>query len=398
LTDARYRLLYICSHPVPYVSPLFRRLAQDPRLDLHVVYCTLGGAEAVHDPEFNTTVKWDVQLLDGFSWEEMPNRGNGGLGFFGLYNPGIWRLIRDGRFDAVICFTGYLRASFWITLLACKFSRTAFIFGTDTFTVAARDHRSWKPALKRFLWPHFYRLADQTIVGSSPSRDLMLSFGIHPDRISLIPNTVDNDWWISQASRVDRDVVRASWGANSQTSVVLFCAKLQPWKRPTDLLRAFANANVPYSLLVLAGEGPLRQSLEEETSRLGVSERVRFLGFVNQSLLPSIYVGADLMVLPSEYEPFGLVVNEACCCGCPVIVSDVVGAAQDLIAPLNPALIYPQGNIAALTELLRNLLGDHERLVELGRAARQRMTTWSLRESVSGTLEAIQNSADHRRR
>jgi glycosyltransferase involved in cell wall biosynthesis len=396
LPEPRYRVLYVCSHPIPYVSPLFRRLAQDPRLDLHVAYCTLGGAEAVHDPEFNTTVQWDVQLLDGFSWTEIPNKGNGGQGFFGLFNPGLWQFILKGKFDAVICFTGYIRASFWISFCACKFSRTAFLFGTDTFTVAAKDRRSWKPAAKRLFWPHLYRLADQTIVGSSPGRELMLSLGICPDHISVIPNAVDNEWWISQAAKVDRDAVRSSWGANANTSVVLFCAKLQPWKRPADLLRAFADVNDPNSLLVIAGEGPLRQSMEEETAHLGISDRVRFLGFVNQSQLPSIYVGADLMVLPSEYDAFGLVVNEAYCCGCPAIVSDVVGAAQDLVAPVEPALIYPCGDVSALTQILRNLLSRPERLRELGRASFQRILSWSHGDSVSTTLEAIRSALRHR--
>lgn len=56
----------------------------------------MAGEKAVHDPEFNTTVKWDVELLDGFSWTEIPNKGNGGPGFFGLFNPGLWGFIRKG--------------------------------------------------------------------------------------------------------------------------------------------------------------------------------------------------------------------------------------------------------------------------------------------------------------
>jgi len=350
----------------------------------------------MHDPEFNTPVQWDVQLLDGFPWKEVTNRGNGGLGFFGLFNPGLWSLVREGNFDAVVCFTGYLRASFWIAFLACKFSRSAFIFGTDTFTVAAKDRRFWKPRVKQFFWPCLYRLADQTIVGSSRGVELMRSLGIPPDRISLIPNAVDNEWWISQASCVDRQAVRSSWGANPETSVALFCAKLQTWKRPLDLLRAFARANVPNSLLVVAGEGPLRREMEREVAHLGVSTRVRFLGFVNQTQLPGIYTAADLMVLPSEYDAFGLVVNEANCCGCPAVVSDMVGAAQDLVAPVDPTLIYPCGDVAALTEILRKLLASPERLRQLGAAALKCVSHWSHNQSVSATLEAVRAAVSRR--
>jgi len=178
-------------------------------------------------------------------------------------------------------------------------------------------------------------------------------------------------------------------GANPFTSVILFCAKLQPWKRPTDLLRAFAEANLPDAILVYAGEGVLRHELEKEAASLGVGERVRFLGFLNQSQLPAVYTAADLMVLPSENEAFAVVVNEASCCGCPVVASDRVGAAKDLIAPVDPGLIYPSGNLRALSTLLSELCRDHRRLRELGRAAKERMAHWSPQDTAAGTAAAV---------
>ncbi len=357
----------------------------------------LGGAKAAHDPEFNTTVQWDVPLLDGFPWTEIENKGDGRPGFFGLLNPGMWKFIRQGKFDAAICYTGYIRATFWIGYFACKFSRTAFLFGTDSFTLVARDGRSWKPFVKKLFWPFLYRMADQAIVVSSPGRDLMLSLHIPEDHISIIPNAVDNDWWIARASQVDRRAVRATWGADDQTVVVLFCGKLQPWKRPEDLLRAFAAVDQPNSLLVIAAEGPLRQDIEAEAVRLKISDRVRFLGFVNQTQLPSVYAGSDLLVLPSDYDAFGLVVNEAYCCGCPAVVSDMVGAAKDLVASISPDLVYPCGDVPALTQIMARLLRNPDQLRVLGRAAFERIESWSLRETVTGTVEAVRSAVAHLR-
>jgi hypothetical protein len=74
LPEPRYRVLAIGSHPVQYMSPLFRRMAQHPQLDLSVAYCTLRGAQHSYDPDFNTTVKWDIPLLEGYK-QEVPNRG-----------------------------------------------------------------------------------------------------------------------------------------------------------------------------------------------------------------------------------------------------------------------------------------------------------------------------------
>jgi len=372
-------------------------MAKHPQLDLHVAYCSLRGAQPIHDPEFNTIVQWDVPLLDGYSWEEVANRGSGTGSFFGLRNTGLRKLICGGRFDAILCYVSYRRASFWIAYFACKLSNTAFLFGTDTTTLTPLDGRLWKRSVKQVLWPLLYRLADQVIVPSNETRDLMLSLGLPEERVTLTPYTVDNDWWMTQSAKVDRAAVRTSWGANAETSVVLFCAKLQPWKRPLDLLRAFAKANVTNSLLVFAGEGPLRESLQAEAVKLGVVERVRFLGFVNQSKLPAIYTASDLMVLSSEYEAFGVVVNEAMLCGCLVATSDHVGASRDLIVPVSPDFVYPCGDVEALAGVLRQTVENRSRLPELRQRARERLETWSPRNNVAGTVEAVRNAVKHHR-
>jgi glycosyltransferase involved in cell wall biosynthesis len=194
---------------------------------------------------------------------------------------------------------------------------------------------------------------------------------------------------MAQSGKVDREAVRANWGATPQTIVILFCAKLQPWKRPLDLLRAFAQANLSDALLIYAGEGAQRQELEEEAAAVSVSDRVRFLGFVNQSQLPAVYTSADLMVLPSEYEPFAVVVNEASCCRCPVVASDRVGAARDLVAPVDPSLIYPCGDVQAISALLSHLCRDRGHLRELGQHARNRMGSWTPQDTVAGTVTAV---------
>jgi glycosyltransferase involved in cell wall biosynthesis len=379
------------------MAPLLRRMAQHPRLDLSVAYCTLRGAQRTHDPDFNTTVQWDVPLLEGYAWQEVPNYGKGAESFWGLRNPGLWKIIRTGKFDAVLCYLSYLCASFWISYFACRRSGTAFIFGTDASGLLPRSGSSWKAQLKRAYWPKLFSLADQVIVPSSATRDLMLSLGIPAERITLTPYSVDNEWWMAQSAKVDREAVRAQWDAAPQTTVILFCAKLQPWKRPLDLLRAFSQVHHPNALLVFAGEGAQRPELERETAALGVSERVRFLGFKNQSELPAVYTAADLMVLPSEYEPFAVVVNEASCCGCPVAASDRVGAARDLIGPVDPTLIYPCGDVPALVALLRNRFADRDKLKELGNAARRRMETWSPRENIAETILAIGRAVAHAR-
>ena len=156
-----------------------------------------------------------------------------------------------------------------------------------------------------------------------------------------------------------------------------------------DLLKAFALASLSDAVLVYAGEGSQRLELENEATRLGISGRVRFLGFLNQSQLPSVYAASDLMVLPSEYEPFGVVVNEAFCCGCPVIASDRVGAARDLIAAVDPRLVYPWGNVEALSMLLGDLYRNPAWRKQLAIAAERRMAIWTPQATVDRIVAAV---------
>ena len=392
MSERRYRVLLVCTHPVQYTAPILRLMAREPRLDIQVAYCSLQGAEPGHDRDFGVEVKWDVPLLEGYPWVQVPNKSPrpGVERYFGLFNPGIWKLVKTGGYDAIISYAGYTQASFWIALAAARFYRKPFLFGTDATTLAPSDGRNWKLRIKRWIWPRLFGLASVVIVPSTRGVELMRSLGISADRLALTPYVVDNDWWAQQAEQVDRDQVRQAWGVPGGALVILYSAKLQPWKRPLDLLNAFALAEVAGSHLVFAGDGSLRAELDARAKSLGLNERVHFLGFTNQSHLPAVYRGADLMVLPSDYEPFGVVVNEAMLCGCPVIVSDQVGAGGDLISAGQNGYIFPCGNVDKLAALLREALSDRERLKRMGMAARQRMKTWSPRESIRAIVQAVE--------
>jgi glycosyltransferase involved in cell wall biosynthesis len=374
-------------------------MAGHPRLEILVAYCGLGGAVPHVDPGFGIEVKWDIPLLDGYPWVQVPNKSwrPNYERFFGLVNPELWGLVTTGAFDALVTYTGYKNASFWIAVAAAKATGTPLLFGTDAHELRSRDQRILKSHLKRVLWPWLFGLADVVIVPSSRSVVLLRSLGISPERVVLTPYVVDNDWWSKRAEMVDGLATRRHWAISEQAAIVLFCGKLQSWKRPQDALRAFARARVPGSYLVYAGEGPLRPELEREAEALGLTERVRFIGLVNQSSLPEVYRAADLLVVPSEYEPFGVVVNEAMLCGRPVVVSDRVGAGYELVCSGQNGFVFPCGDVTALAEILREALPWPDRLRQMGGAARKRMETWSLTENVDALLEAVARAVALRR-
>ena len=391
LPESRYRVLVLATHVIPYGSSLLRLLAQDPRLDLLVAYCSMQGAEAGIDPEFGIEIRWDTPLLEGYPWVHIPNRSpRPGLGrFFGLINPGLWTLIRSQTFDAVVIYTGYMCASFWIACFAAKSRGIPVLISSDSSSLHQREGKRLKALLKPFIVGLVYRYVDVLMAPSQPVKDLAMQLGKSEKEIVMIRSGVDKNAWQARLENFDRAAIRRSWSVPTDATVVLYCAKLQPWKRPLDLLRAFAKASVPGSYLVFAGEGPQRVELEREIACLDITDRVRILGFVNDSQLPGTYKAADLFVLPSEYDPCPLVIPEAMFSGLPVLLSDAVIGRLEMIDPGKSGYPYPCGNADALAALLSKVLGNPAFLEHLKVGVARQMERWTAEDLLDSWVGAI---------
>lgn len=369
------KVLLVATHPVQYAAPLHRLYAKDPRIDLTVAYCSLQGAEARLDPDFGEEFSWDVPLLDGYRWVHPTNRSlrprTGG--FLGLVNPGLWRLIRSGEFDVVVCY-GYRAVSFWIAAIAAKWSGSTLVFTTDAHSWDVREGPEWRSTLKRLVVPRIFSFGDAVLAPSSATVAHLRQMGVDERRIFLTPYVVDNEFF-ARAADGSRPQLRRSWGVPDDAPVALYVAKVVSWKRPQDLLKAAARVEGLH--VVLAGSGALRPELEMLAAQKNLTGRVHFLGFVNQSQLPPIYAAADFLVLPSEYEPFGVVVNEAFASGRPAIVSNACGVAEDLVAGRQTGFVFPVGDVSALRECLRALAASAGLATEMGNRARLRIGEWS---------------------
>jgi glycosyltransferase involved in cell wall biosynthesis len=392
MKEGKFRVLHVCEHPVQYNTAIWQRQARHPKLDILVAYRSLRGAVPAVNPGFGVEVAWDVPLLDGYPWTlaSSAKRGQNGSRRFGLFSNELWQLIKRGEFDAV-SLGGYYFPEAWTAILAAKRSGIPIILSTDAHSLeSSRAKSKLALAIKKLIVGRIFRTAAAVITSSTKAETFLLALGVSRERIFLGRSVVDNTWWKERARQTDRLAVRREWNLPAEAAVALYCAKLQPWKRPGDLLEGFSRANVSGSYLVFAGDGPLRATLEQRSKDLGVADRVRFLGFVNQTGLPGVYDACDVLVLPSDHEPFGLVVNEAMLCGRPVIVSDRVGARHDLVREGETGCVFPCGDVEALARILGSLLRDRSRLERMGAAATERMQTWTPEMNVEAFVGAIE--------
>jgi len=213
------------------------------------------------------------------------------------------------------------------------------------------------------------------------NRKFYLAYGAREERIFSAPYSVDN-YRFAEAGEIGRqrrtERLR-SLGLDPELPVVLFAAKLHPRKRPLDLLEAVERLERPCNVIYV-GDGELGDDLRRRAERLPT---VKIVGFVNQSEMGEWYGMAELFVLPSEHEPWGLAVNEAMAAGTVPIASDSVGCVPDLVTP-GTGRVFPTGDVAALAAVLEELLSSADERTELARRARDRVSAYDIAATARG--------------
>jgi glycosyltransferase involved in cell wall biosynthesis len=219
------------------------------------------------------------------------------------------------------------------------------------------------------------------VVGSA-ARESVLARGAASVRV--FANTVDVAAWTARAEALPRH-------RDDDDILVLSVARLVPEKGIDDLVRALAGAGDARLRLVVAGDGPQRQALVELAAGLGV--RLTVLGHVAEAELAQLYVDADVFALLSRHEPWGVAVNEAAASGLPLLLSDHVGAAADLLADGRNGFLVPAGDVQEAAAALNRLAADPARLRELGTCSRELVRDWGYERSVDNFVAAVREAA-----
>jgi glycosyltransferase involved in cell wall biosynthesis len=249
-----------------------------------------------------------------------------------------------------------------------------------------------RPLAARLAHRALLRLYSAFLVVGRRNRDFYRGYGVTPAQLFDCPHFVDNERFgrVADAARPERAELRARLGVPAGAVCAAFVGKLQPVKDLGTLFAGAARARERGAAmhLLVVGEGAERPALERQAREAGLA--VTFAGFLNQTELPSAYVAADLLVLPSRSETWGLVVNEAMACGLPAIVSDGVGCAPDLVLDGETGWSFPVGDAGVLAERLGTARARRAELPSMGeRARRCVVSSYSVSRAVEGTLGAL---------
>jgi glycosyltransferase involved in cell wall biosynthesis len=393
------RITAVMTHPVQYMAPWFRHIAAHRAdLDLTVLYGALPGAEQ-QGVGFGQSFEWDVPLTDGYRFEvcgDAAGKTFDSGAFRGIDVPDIERRIHETRPDVVL-------VPGWHSVMQVRALRACRRLGVPVLYRGDSTLFSGPRGLLRPLWSirtrHMLRRFDGYLsVGAHADRYLR-SFGIADPLIIRSPHCVDNDRFAAEAERLragdGRAAARLAIGAAEHDFVVLFAGKFQERKRPLDAVRAVAKLGEP-AVLMMAGDGPLRKACETEAARLGV--RLAWTGFLNQSELPSAFAAADCVLVPSAWESWGLIVNEALASGLPCVVTTTVASAPDLIVEHETGHAVAVGDTDAMAARLASIRDRRRQRHDYAPRCRKQADTCSLASAAEGLATACRRIvARHRR-
>lgn len=392
------RLAYLVSHPIQYQAPLLRRIAAEPGIDLTVFFGSDLSVSSYRDEGFGVNVAWDTPLLEGYRSEFLrPLRDRRVISATSPISRGILSKLQytDGSlaFDA-LWVHGYASVNALLGIAAAKALGIPVLLRAESW-LGDRPRARWKALAKSF----FFRALRHAITATLPIGHHNREYWAHCFGAAMpqfpMPYAVDNRRFAAQAqaAAAGTQTLRAELGIEPGSPIILFASKLQARKQADHLLRAYrellcATATAPPPSLLLVGEGEERTRLEALAQELALP-RVHFAGFRNQTELPRFFALADVFVLPSRHEPWGLIVNEAMASGCPVIVSSDAGCHPDLITHGVEGFVYPQGDIPALAAALHAILGDPAASQAMGKAAQARVQQCSFEADVEGLRQAL---------
>ena len=400
LAKSKFKIAIIAPTSLFYQVALFRDLSVHPKIDLMIYFCSDEGLTGQDiTKKFNTDGAWGVEdeLLRGYKYKFLRNyspRPSYLNWPIGLVNLGIWNELRKNRPDAVVLMS-WMNPTWWLAIMGCLRYKIPFFYLTDGNIQAEILKPGWKSKFNDILLRKIlFKLASGFLCVGVANERFYRYYGVPGDKLVDFAFTWGYEDLLTRAGELSarREQLRNELSLSKESVVILFCGRLSPEKNPGVLLEAFERLELPEKNLLFVGDGKLRKELEDYTEHHEMSS-VHFLGFRNRKEIAKYFAIADLLVVPSDREATGGVINEGMCFKLPVIVSDQVGFGLDLVQSGVNGFSFPVGDSEALARTILRFFklspGEKE---AMGQRSLEIMTEWSRRdlgESLSQYMETL---------
>lgn len=384
--QAMPRSVALVTNVVPaYRYPIYQRLNRIGRFHFRI-FVTMPLAESCAEALESIPIKYSLSLN---LQRTTHHAASGATQIEPLSIPVAlgWDLVM-ARPDIIIA--GDLGIRSLVCWMAAKLIRARFVLSSEEIASSAAGRTAAQRRLRRFL----VKRADACVAWGDSAGQYLKSLGVPEDRIYSCAQAIDNDHWMRLADSLDRRTERDALGMDGV--VFLLVGRALKRKGFQNFLDAWARLPAEtqaHSRAVIVGDGDFLPSLKTQAARAGLNN-VAFAGSQPPGQLARYYAAADVFVLPSLEDVWGLVVNEAMCFGLPVLASQFAGAAQSLVAGSDVGVVFNPVNIE---EFSRQLLAWAEAPPPRAPGAcRQRLEHMTFDRSIAALNDMVAESGPSR--
>jgi len=379
------------THPIQYQVPLWRALNAEADIDLTVFYFSDQGISGAEDPGFGEAVVWNTPLLEGYASQFLSREPIGKINRCKIVN--LDQLLEEKSLDVVILH-GYTHR-FARQLIRNKRKYDYKVILRGEFTEMPRRSSGLRSLAKRLYLNWFYHYVDHFCPIGKEAKDHLRLYGINENKMTLAPYSVDDALINRSIEKYDRNESRYTLGIEGDDITFIFSGKMVQRKQPLMLAEAILNLSKTHSNItaIFLGLGELAQALSDYLEPI-LGKRYIAPGFVNQTKLGLYFTAADVFVLPSTYDTWGLVVNESMHYGLPCVVSDRVGSRRDLVTSGETGEIFEFDNVEQLEACLETFIIEPRKAKSMGKKALQRVQGYTIDKTVRGLIDSINMVCD----
>lgn len=381
--SCNFRLFYVDDIPTPYRVGVFHRFSRIFDGVFHVAFCAAD--EPGRSFEIDTS-GLDTQVLKGYQLRPI-----GQVNPFSFkFNPNIVKSLNAFKPDVVIL-SGYAHPTMWIAAIWCMSHDIPYAISCETSSRStATTGARWY--LRRWVIGWMVRNMSFGLPVGREAADYLERMGAGSKPMYFFPNTTDTSFFEKAYYRINHGgnptEFRKRFYLPVNGALFVFVGRFISAKRPIDAIKAFKQLPSDCDAgLLLVGDGPEREAVLEAA---GDHPCIGFAGWIKDSSeLAQVFAEASALILPSSHEPWGAVVNEAMAASTPVIATDRVGAAVELIQDGVDGYIVPVGDIDAIRDAMFLLAKDAILRNKMGEAARRKATSHGADYAAENLLKGV---------
>lgn len=359
------RLSILTNMVAPYRVPLFNALATDPAVhSLRVLTCVV--REVDRQWQVEKEANYIVKVLQGITLNL--RRGTDARRILHFRIGIVWELLLH-RPDVLVI--GDASWTSFIAALVCRICGIRYVVWNEV-TTTSQVSQGLAARMRRWM----YRGSNQLIASCSMAKDFLLQNGVPSEKIHIVLNAVDNDYFVQQRAiwEPQRAALRADLGVAPDAFCFIYVGQLISRKRVVETVELLAKVAEEHPIhLLVAGTGPLEESMRCVAKRSGF-QGITFCGYAEPARLSQLYVAADSLILLSEDEPWGMVVNEVLLFGKGYITTSAVAAGVEFSS-------YPACNALEFSRI------DGSKILEIIRAAERHNCDKAVTPLTSGEMK-----------